>query len=156
MERVSRGARRWSRARFWRGVRLRAEAALRRARGFQPWMLNGQPGNIGRACKRLIARAVLAGLVVTSTTGGKHAATSWHYSGDAVDLGLPAKLVGTAEGRERLERFQRSEARRPSRYRELFGPDNEANVKNGRRITLAEGSALDQLHDNHVHGAPRW
>lgn len=119
-------------------------------------MLNGHSGDVSSACKRLIARGVLAGLVVTSTTGGQHSATSYHYSGKAVDLGLPGDLVGTAEGRERLERFQRSEARRPGRYRELFGPDNGANVKNGQRLTLAEGSDLEEAHDNHIHGAPRW
>jgi hypothetical protein len=34
--------------------------------------------------------AVLIGAVVTSTTGGAHTATSYHYSGRAVDLADPA------------------------------------------------------------------
>lgn len=130
--------------------------ALRQYRRFRPSMLNGNPGNISRACKRFVVRGVNAGLVVTSTTGGKHAPTSYHYSGRAVDLGLPPRLIGTDVGRRRLVRFQRREAKRLGRYRELFGPDNGANVKNQVRFWLREGAPLETLHDNHVHGAPRW
>jgi hypothetical protein len=53
-------------------------------------------------------------------------------------------------------RFQRKKARKPGRYRELFGPDNAANVKNGVRIALSEGTPLEGAHDNHFHGAPIW
>lgn len=122
---------------------------------FHRWMLNGHAGNVTPACKRFIVRATRAGLVVTSTTGGAHAATSYHYSGRAVDVGLPGPLIGTAKGKRRMVRFQRAEARHPSRFLELFGPANSLCVKNGRRLSLAEGTALEDLHDTHVHGALR-
>lgn len=116
---------------------------------FRPWMLNGRPGNVNRRVKRTIRRAVNAGLYVTSTTGGRHASTSYHYTGNAVDVSGPwHKMVA----------FQRAEHRRGlgrSGYLELFGPDNFAGLKNGRRITLGEGSWLEQLHDSHVHIARR-
>src|SRR3954469_23231572 len=78
---------------------LRAE--LKREReGFQPWMLNGHPGNISEECKRAIVRGVRAGLVVTATTDGNHSATSLHYSrntasglGEAVDFGVKPQEV---------------------------------------------------------------
>lgn len=125
---------------------------------FHRWMLNGHPGNVTPACQRFIVRATRAGLVVTSTTGGSHARTSFHFSkplGRAVDVGLPATLVGTEKGKRRMVRFQRAEARHPSRFFELFGPANSLCVKNGQRISLTEGSALENLHDTHVHGALR-
>jgi hypothetical protein len=122
---------------------------------FRPWMLNGHPGNITRACKRVIVRGVNHGLVVTSTTDGQHAPTSWHRFGKAVDFGLRRDLVGTAEGRARMVKFQRFLVKRKRRFHEVFGPDNTLNVKNGRRITLPDGSPLEDQHDNHVHAAPR-
>ncbi len=134
--------------RLWRG-----RFALR----FHPWMLNGNAGNITPACRRFIVRAIRRGLVVTSTTGGSHAATSFHFTtpGQAVDVGLPGPLIGTAKGKRRMARFQRAEARHPSRFNELFGPVNDRCVKNGQRITLQEGTGLENLHDTHVHGALR-
>jgi hypothetical protein len=158
MERLSRRAKRWRRVRYWRQARLRARAALtlqrrraRRANGFRPYMLNGRPGNISRACQLFIYRAVRSGLVVTSTTGGRHAPGSYHYpragKGQAVDVAGPyARMVA----------FQRAEATRSNRFNELYGPDNRANIKNGTYVTLAEGSFLEQQHDNHVHAAPRF
>jgi hypothetical protein len=121
-------------------------------------MLNGHGGDVTPAVKKTIVRAVRAGLVVTSTTGGHHAPGSYHYSrpGRAVDVGLPASLVGTAEGRRRMVTFQRKEARHAERYDELFGPDNDGCVKNGVRISLGEGTPLENLHDSHVHLAPRY
>jgi hypothetical protein len=123
---------------------------------FHPRMLNGHPGNVTPAVKKMIVRAVRAGLVVTSTTDGRHAKNSHHYVGQAVDLGLPGALVGTERGRRRMVGFQRREARNAGRFLELFGPDNAANVKNGAPYALAEGTALESNHDTHVHGAPRW
>jgi hypothetical protein len=138
----------------------RQKAARRRrlALRFHPKMLNGHPGNITPAAKKMVVRAVRAGLIVTSTTDGKHAPGSYHYTkpGEAVDFGLPGSLVGTERGRRRLVNFQRKEARKPARFSELFGPDNRANVKNGVVISLPEGSPLETLHDNHVHGVARW
>lgn len=126
---------------------------MKKYRRFKPWMLNGRSGNISLACRRFIVRAVNAGLTVTSTTGGGHAVGSYHwprarnYRGRAVDVAGPYS---------RMVAFQRAEARRPRRFHELFGPSNTANVKNGRTVTLAEGSALESNHDTHVHAAPRW
>lgn len=118
-------------------------------RFFRRWMLRGRPGNVNRRIKRTIRRATNAGLTVTSTTGGRHAPTSYHYSGQAVDVsGSVARMVA----------FQRAEYRRGlgnTGYLELFGPDNTACLKNGRQIALGEGTLLEQLHDNHVHLARR-
>jgi hypothetical protein len=49
--------------------------------------------------------------------------------------------------------LQRRLASRPHGFAEVFGPDNAACVKNGVRITLAEGTELENAHDNHVHVA---
>jgi hypothetical protein len=38
-------------------------------------------------------------------------------------------------------------------YYELFGPINSQWLKFGSVISGAEGSALEQLHDTHTHGA---
>jgi hypothetical protein len=119
-------------------------------RRFQPWMLNGRPGNVNRRIKGTIRRAVNAGLYVTSTTGGQHASGSWHYSGKAVDV---------AGSYDKMVRFQRSEYNRGRfhfgrwKYLELFGPVNYLCLKNGSPITLGEGTGLENLHDTHVHVA---
>lgn len=136
---------------YWMRAYLRNKAK----RGiWDPRMLNGHPGNVTAEVKLAIMRGVAAGLVVTSTTDGRHARTSLHYVGKAVDLGLVSWEVGTRKGRDKLVSFQRSEARHPERLAELFGPANRLNVKNGNPLTLAEGSALEDLHDNHVHVSP--
>ncbi len=141
--------------------RLRAQLQRER-KAFQPWMLNGHPGNISEECKRAIVRGVRAGLVVTATTDGNHSATSLHYPrntasglGEAVDFGLPPNELGSPQAVAKRERFQRSEfARGAGHYRELFGPSNTHNAKNGAPFTLAEGTDLEQAHDNHVHESP--
>lgn len=115
---------------------------------FSPALLRGQPGDINEAVKRVIVRATNAPLIVISTTGGKHTATSYHYRGMAVDLGTPDGSMGAKI------RFQRWCAARPHYFLEVFGPDNVHNIKNGQLITLAEGSALEELHDTHTHVAP--
>lgn len=132
---------------YWTRSLLRARA---RAGVWDDRMLNGcaEPRQFLRA---VIMRAVAGGLVVTSTTGGQHARTSYHFSRRAVDFGN--RRPGSPLARRRLIRFQQAEASRPARLSELFGPDNAACVKNGRRIVLAEGSGLEDLHDNHVHVA---
>jgi hypothetical protein len=130
--------------RYWRRLLRRRQAA------FQPWMLNGTAGNISPAAKKFVVRAVNAGLYVTSTTGGKHAPTSYHYDkplGRAVDVAGPW---------DKMVAFQRAEsARRAADYLELFGPDNTVQVRNGQRFAFSEGEALENLHDTHVHGALR-
>jgi lysozyme len=114
---------------------------------YKPELLNGHPGNINRACKRLIVRATNAGLIVTSTTDGQHAPTSYHPRGMAVDFGTGDGGLGNKA------QFQRWCARRPEYFLECFGPDNGANVKNGRVISISEGTPLEQAHDSHVHCA---
>lgn len=126
---------------------------------FHPSMLRGHPGNITLAVRRVIVRAVNHDLVVTSTTGGAHSSTSFHFSkprGRAVDFGVESALVGTSKQRSRLVAFQKFLVRRfgCGAFLELFGPDNAFNCKNGRSVSLDEGSALENAHDNHVHVAP--
>lgn len=137
---------------YWTRALLRHKA---RRGTWDARMLNGHPGNVTAAVKRYIMRGVAAGLIVTSTTDGGHAATSYHYTeplGRAADLGH--RKPGTPSALKALVRFQRREARHPGRYLELYGPDNSACVRGRCRATLAEGSPLEVHHDNHVHGAP--
>lgn len=108
---------------------------------------NGCPQNVTQEVRAVIVLANHAGLYVTATTNGGHAPTSYHYSGRAVDVAAPMNAQGIA----RMVKFQRAMANNPGRFVELFGPDNGACVKNGVRITLGEGTALENQHDNHVH-----
>lgn len=123
--------------------------AVRKHYRFRPWMLNGCPGNITWAVKRVIVRGVNHGLVVTATTNGTHAPTSYHQYGKAVDMAGP--------GTEAEIQYQRHLIKGLGawRFNEIFGPDNFANVKNGVVFTLVEGSGLEQMHDTHIHVAPR-
>lgn len=130
--------------------------ALRRKAKRGLWdrrFLNGHP-DVEPKLHKFIMLAVARGLVVTSTTGGVHAPGSFHYTGRAVDLGVRSGLVGTQFAVARLVRFQRFlHTHYGSHLTELFGPSNRANRKWGRAIVLAEGSGLEQLHDNHIHVA---
>jgi hypothetical protein len=125
----------------------------RRRHLFHKWMLNGHPGGLTRPVRKFIVRAHNHGLFVTSTRDGVHSPTSWHYSGHAADVAAPM----TSEGVSRMVRFQSEEWRRQRRgatqYAELFGPANDRWVKNGQLIRAREGDPLEQMHDNHVHGA---
>jgi len=129
---------------------------------------NGQPWNVNRRVKATVKRARKYGLVPTSTTNGAHSRGSWHYivpgrntAGAAVDLGFEAddlRRLGQAERTERLSRFQRAEYARARRYGfrgylELIGPVNGLVILGGRPAGLAEGTALEQAHDDHVHVA---
>ena len=102
-----------------------------------------------------ITRAYGAGLVPTSTTGGSHAPGSFHFQKRAADIGLRSDLIGTTKGTERMRKFQAREfAKRDEQHPvELIGPDNNLCVLNGVVSPLAEGSGLEDQHDNHVHGA---
>lgn len=133
---------------------------LRRKAQLRLWdarMLNGYSGNINRPTKRFIMRAIAAGLHVTSTTGGRHAPGSYHYPryvAGRASLGMAADVAGPMD---LMQAFQRREhSRRGRRYLELFGPVNAACRKNGQPIVLGEGTGLERLHDNHVHGACKW
>lgn len=131
---------------------------IRDLRRFEPWMLNGHPGNVSSGVKLLIlvAKRTSRAIYVTSTTDGGHASTSYHYPrnnpsglGEAVDLGSGGR-------RPSMVKVQRALYRRGvERYNELFGPDNGMWVKRGQPIDGAEGSPLETLHDTHVHASPR-
>ena len=114
-------------------------------------MLNGHPP-VKKSLRPIIIEAYAFGCVVTSTTDGVHAPTSFHPHGRAVDFGC---RVGFHRWfLRRLVRLQRRLHKRwGSRLSELFGPNNRANRKWGKSIRLAEGSPLETLHDNHVHAA---
>lgn len=107
------------------------------------------------AVKRFIMRGFGAGLVVTATTNGVHAPGSYHKLGRAADLGLRSGEIGTARGLRKMQRFQESEFRRHATlgHLELIGPINNRVILRGRVSPLSEGTALEQAHDNHVHGA---
>ena len=117
---------------------------------------NGVDPNVTPKLKRAAMRAYAAGLVPTSTTGGVHAPGSYHGQRDergrgrAIDIGNRRELIGTAEGRRRMIRFQHAELARGG-YVEVIGPDNGAVVLRGQRTTLIEGTDLEQMHDTHVH-----
>jgi len=144
----------------------RALIALLRAKGrrnrFDKRMLsyNHVPNDINDHVRQFIARGYGAGLVPTFTTNGQHSAGSFHKMkpGAAADLGLRKELIGTRKGHDRMVKFQRAElkafrAGRRDHMKELLGPDNRAAVLKGAETDLTEGTALEQQHDNHVHGA---
>ncbi len=139
---------------------LRAFLRVKAARGvFDPRMFHyysGIPENVVEHAKRAVRRAYAAGLVVTATRNGTHSKTSLHSSGRATDFGLIESEIGTEQGRRRLVNFQHAEylewaaGHRPN-LQELIGPDNTLIVLRGKRVTLPEGSPLENQHDNHVH-----
>jgi GH25 family lysozyme M1 (1,4-beta-N-acetylmuramidase) len=105
--------------------------------------------------REIIMKGYVRGLVPTATTNGNHAPGSYHYQGRAVDLGVRKEAIGTAWAQRRLIGMQRREFKRwkPLGYMELLGPDNAACVLGGQAAQLAEGTALEEAHDNHFHGA---
>lgn len=128
--------------------------ALRRKARRGVWdrrYLGGHP-DVHHSLYPIIMEAVARGLVVTSTTDGTHAPSSFHYSGRAVDFGRAGGFRSWFL--PRLVAFQRHlHSKHGRRLSELFGPSNRANRKWGKAIALAEGSPLETLHDNHVHVA---
>lgn len=122
---------------------------------------------VNAGCRAAICRAYAAGLVPTSTTGGRHSERSFHKrknargEGQAVDIGLRRDLVGTPIGANRLATFQRKEHWRFHNRKlrhdlvELIGPTNTLAVLRDVETDLAEGTALETQHDNHVHEAYR-
>jgi hypothetical protein len=123
--------------------------------------------NVNAGCRAAICRAYAAGLVPTSTTGGKHAPGSFHKrknaqgEGEAVDFGVRSDLVGTAKAAQMLADFQLKEHQRFHNHKlqhdlvELIGPTNTLIVLADAETDLAEGTALENQHDNHVHEAYR-
>jgi hypothetical protein len=114
-------------------------------------LLGGHRPPRSAALLKVIAQASEFGLVVTATTDGTHAATSYHYSGHAVDFGVVPGLVGTPEQTRRLKAFQLAMFKQAPGLLELFGPIADHAVKNGHQTTIS-GSLLQQ-HLNHVHVA---
>jgi hypothetical protein len=89
------------------------------------------------------ARVALSvpGLYITSTTGGTHSPTSWHYSGHAFDGGSSSGDEGPeiAAQEKLLEKFG------PGYFAELFGPAPWY-VKNGVKYPGTFPAHHDHLH----------
>lgn len=100
---------------------------------------NGYPRIRGRKIRRAIRIAQAHGLVVTSTTGGTHSSTSWHYQGRAVDVASSSVT--------KMKQAQIAIARDIGRenFLELFGPGSWY-IKNGEKI---KGAFPD--HGDHIH-----
>lgn len=74
---------------------------------------------------------------ITSTTGGKHVKSSWHYKGRAVDVaGSPDQMRALAE----------AALAHPEQFRELFYDPLGVYVKDGKVYRGAIGG-----HSDHVH-----
>lgn len=150
------------RVRFWvvKHTRYRdawkkavADAREGKAPKYERWMCNGHPEPRGQANKEFIARAVVIHkLTITSTvrtyvpSGGS--TTSYHLAsvcGCAVDAAGPTYRMVACQKAE----YGKREAT------ELFGPDNGLWLKYGSPTSGSEGSALEQLHDSHVHRASK-
>lgn len=122
----------------------------------------GVDPNVTDAVRGFITRGYAQGLVPTSTTGGTHAARSFHYQrvggkGRAADMGA-RRDISAAEGLRRKQAHQRVEYRRFKAGRwpraiEILGPINDQCVLAGVPARLGEGSPLEQMHDTHTHGA---
>jgi lysozyme len=119
----------------------------------------GVNGNVNDRVKRFWTRAYAAGLVPTSGRRSPRfpGDNSHHIRGSAGDVGLRRELIGTAKGVARMIRFQAAELKRARRTKavelELIGPNNWDTILGGRETDLAEGTALEQQHDTHVHYA---
>lgn len=134
---------------------------------FQPYMANGKPWEkLTPEARHYIYLDFREGLYVTSTYEGHpgdgvHATSSYHYIENQPDGRARCWDAGsTSLGK--MESAQRRQAgKRTAPYlTEMFGPVNDLAYKNGMRETLAEGSELETMHDNHVHtdirdGAPK-
>lgn len=132
---------------------------------FQPYMANGNPyEKLTPEARHGIYLDFRDGLYVTSTYegypgDGVHTSTSGHYVQNQPDGDARCWDAG-AGSRAPMVKAQLREARRAASFLiEMFGPDNTFDYKNGIRIGLSEGSALETLHDTHKHtwirdGAP--
>ena len=90
-----------------------------------------------------LALNVADGLYVSSTTGGTHSPTSWHYSGHAVDFGSggPGESPEIEAQNALLNTFG------AGYFAELFGPDSW-HIKNG---VIKPGTFPN--HGDHLHVA---
>ena len=102
---------------------------------------------------RAMAIAVEMGLVITSTTGGRHGPNSYHYRrpfrtvvirGRRYQIGRAAD-VAKAGNPDALYRryFKRIEPMRPA---ELFYDPMGYSIKNGRRVGWVVGGHRDHIH----------
>lgn len=133
---------------------------------------HGVNGKVNSGCRRAATRAYAALLVPTDTlrpqgsSGSYHAQRNRLGQGLGIDFGnIPGLRPGERgwpEGRKRLVRFQAAEHKRhtapgaAAKYGnlvELIGPDNGLVILRDHQTNLAEGSALETQHDNHVHEA---
>ncbi len=121
---------------------------------FKPYMLDGLPGNITDATKRVIGHAYdRFNLRVSATTNGTHATGSYHDPDSPQNDGEHGSAVDLFGAYGDMVRFQEHQAKRPSYFNELFGPEDGRCVKDGSSITIS--GALAEQHDNHAHVAPR-
>lgn len=121
-----------------KAARKRAKAIKKRLASLRvDW--NGYPPLRNKRLRRAVRIASRYGLVVTSTTGGTHSPTSWHYKGRAVDL-----ASGSVTQMKRAQGAIERELGRTNCL-ELFGPAAWY-VKNGARY---RGAFPD--HGDHVH-----
>jgi hypothetical protein len=157
----------WARARYLASptrTNLRTYLRIKSARGKYDRRIFDyyrKSDNVIERAKKGARRAYAHGLVITSTTDGRHAPGSLHNPdtfgrGHAVDLGLIESEIGTDRGRRRMVTFQREEFEawkrgdRPQ-LQELIGPDNNLTVLRGIHAPLPDGHPLENQHDNHVH-----
>lgn len=138
-----------------RKLALQITRLQRRQRGeFKPFMLGGLPGNVTNAVKRVIGHAYDDfGLRVSATTNGTHATNSWHNPASPQNDGEHGNAVDLYGALGDMERFQRRQAARPELFNEVFGPDDNACVKDGTRITIT--GTLESGHNDHDHVSPR-
>jgi hypothetical protein len=116
---------------------------------FKPFMLDGHPGNVTNAVKRVIGHAYdNFGLRVSATTDYTHSPTSWHYPSSPQNDGKHGAAVDLYGTTANMVKFQRRQRTRPSYWNELFGPD-DFYVKNG---AVVDGAFPD--HGDHDHAAP--
>lgn len=139
---------------------------ISRHRGFQPYMANGNPyEKLTAECKHAIYLMFRRGLYVTSTYegfpgDGVHSIRSGHYRQNQPDKKGRCFDCGSGSFRV-MVKAQNAEADRAGSYMvELIGPDNNRCYKNGIRYLLTEGTALEEMHDSHIHlwirdGAPQ-
>jgi hypothetical protein len=135
-----------------RRTTLRAKikrAKAERSPQWQDWMANGHEGyNLTDRAKKLGAIAVVAyDLVITSIT--RSWGTGSHHE-SVPTRGFDCAGARMTEFQQDL-RYGRIEGFELGDLLELFGPDNAACADNGAPYSMAEGSGIEQLHDNHTH-----
>jgi hypothetical protein len=94
-------------------------------------MMSGGLGAAGSLAQNM-------GLVITSTTGGKHAAGSYHYAGRAIDVGgSPSSMLAYA---------QRLASTSGGRMAELYYTPLGFSIKNGVKVPWTIPNHMDHVH----------